>query len=91
MKYKPIYTKEAVKNLKSIDRKTALRVVKKIDYYCKKTHPLTHAKKLKHPAFGEYRFRIGDYRVIFDLDHKGFITILLILTIKHRGKVYENI
>jgi mRNA-degrading endonuclease RelE of RelBE toxin-antitoxin system len=48
-----------------------------------------YAKKLKDPRFGEYRFRVGDYRVFFDVDKRGGIKILLILEVKHRRESYR--
>lgn len=30
-------------------------------------NPLSHAEPLKQSELGSYRFRIGDYRVVFDL------------------------
>lgn len=89
MKYKPVYTKNAFSDLESLNKKDAKRILEKIAYFCGQSNPLKHAKKLKYPKFGTYRFRIGDYRAIFDVDSKGQVQILLILTIKHRKDVYK--
>lgn len=48
-------------------------------------NPLKHAQKLINPKIGEYRFRIGDYRVIFDIDFENIV----ILRIGHRKKLYK--
>lgn len=66
-----------------------LRILKKIAFFASQKNPSRFAKKLKDFALGEYRFRIGDYRVLFDVDHKGNIFILMILRIKHRKDIYE--
>ncbi len=29
--------------------------------------PLQYAIKLTEPAIGQYRFRVGDYRIVFDI------------------------
>jgi len=42
---------------------------------------------LINPEFGTYRFRIGDYRVIFDIEDDQII----VLRIGHRREVYRNI
>jgi mRNA-degrading endonuclease RelE of RelBE toxin-antitoxin system len=34
---------------------------------------LKFAEKLSNPILGEYRFRIGDYRVIFDIEGNEII------------------
>jgi len=91
MKYKTIYTKKALRELKKLPLKQARAVVKKISYYTHQKQPSHFAKKLKHPAFGEYRFRIGDFRVIFEVDKKGKIHILYILIIKHLRNIYRNL
>jgi len=89
MNYRPVYTKKAFSDLASFSKKDAKRILDKINYYCSQKSPLLHAKKLQDPKFGTYRFRIGDYRAIFDIDKNGNITILLILTIKHRKDIYK--
>lgn len=88
MKYKLFYTLKAKKDLAGIDPKIAKKILDKIDFYIETAEPIKHAKKLKDFKFGTYRFKIGDYRAIFDVDHKGNISILIILRIKHRREVY---
>ena len=85
------YTKNALKDLKKLEKKTAQRIIEKLDFFMKQKKPLSAAKKLKDPKYGEYRFRIGDYRVIFDVDEKGKLHILMILAVKHRKEVYKNL
>lgn len=91
MNYQPLYTKKAFSDLASIDKNDAKRILDKISYFCKQQNPLKYAKKLKDPKFGTYRFRIGNYRAIFDIDNDGNVQILLILTIKHRKDIYRII
>jgi mRNA interferase RelE/StbE len=47
--------------------------------------PLAHAVKLTDVSIGQYRFRIGDYRIIFDLEGG----VLLVLAVGHRKEVYR--
>ncbi len=91
MRYEPLYTPSARKDLERIPPKTVQRITSKVLYYCNQLNPLQYAKKLNHPLFGEYRFRIGDWRVIFDVDKKGSFVILLVLTVKHRKDVYRGL
>ena len=90
MNYKVVYTKKSLGQLKKLDRKVAGNIVRKVSFYAR-NNSKNYAKKLKHPAFGEYRFRVGDWRVIFDLDKSGKINILFILAIKHRKGVYKDL
>lgn len=71
-----------------MDRQISKRILKKMDFFLKQEDPIKFAKKLKDFSLGEYRFRIGDYRVLFDVDDNGSVQILMILSIKHRREVY---
>ena len=87
--YQVIYTEHARQDLKRFELKTARRIIKKIYFFSQQKTPLTFAKKLTEPSLGQYRFRIGDYRAIFDIDKKGNLQILIILKIKHRKDIYN--
>ena len=87
--YQVVYTAHARKDLLNLERKTVQRIIKKILYFSQQNAPLEYAKYLTHFDLGRYRFRIGDYRAIFDVDQKGKIYILMILRIKHRKDVYN--
>lgn len=88
--YRVIYTKKADKDLDNLDFQIAKRITRKIYEYSLTPNPLSFSKPLKSSYLGHYRFRIGDYRAIFDIDRDGNIKILLILKIAHRKNVYEN-
>ena len=86
--HKIIYAKDAVEDLRNLEKQTARRIVKKILFFSEQKDPLSFAKRLTNAALGSYRFRIGDYRVLFDVDTNGKIFVLMILRIKHRKDVY---
>ncbi len=86
--YKVIYSREAEKDIDKLDFGLRLRIIKKIDFYVQGKNPLIFAKRLVNNRIGSYRFRVGDYRVIFDIESTGVIKILLILRIKHRKDIY---
>ncbi|MBU2524525.1 type II toxin-antitoxin system RelE/ParE family toxin [Patescibacteria group bacterium] len=90
MKFKIKLAQSALKDLKKLTSKVSERILKKLDFFESKPNPLKHAKKLKNSDYGTYRFRIGEYRVIFDIDNKGNIKILMILRIKHRKDIYKS-
>ncbi len=83
------YTNKALKDLRLLERATAQRIVEKIRSYVEDAHPLRHAKKLNPPFDDLYRFRVGAYRVIFELNSRGTLTVLLVLKIGHRKNMYE--
>jgi len=81
--YEIVLTIRAVKDLENLDKKTKKRI---IDYLKENNiNPLAHAIKLTNPKLGSYRFKIGDYRVVFDIDNKT----LVILRIGHRKSIYR--
>ena len=71
------------KFLDKLPQDVALRIIKKLKQL--KENPFRY---LEHYEGEGYKFRIGDYRVIFDVDNKANITILIILRVKHRKEVY---
>jgi mRNA interferase RelE/StbE len=85
------YTAKSKTFLKQLPSNTSSRIIDKIEFYNSTGNPLKYAKKLKKPKLGTYRFRIGSYRAIFDVDDKGNIKILMILLISHRKDIYKNI
>lgn len=82
------YTQNAVRDLRHLDQQVSKRILKKIDFFSKQEDPLKFAKKLKDSSLGEYRFRIGDYRVLFDVDDQENLKILMVLSVKHRREAY---
>lgn len=89
MTYSLFYTKKAQNDLANFDSHITKRILDKINFLVAQPNPILFAKKLSNSSIGQFRFRVGDYRVVFDLDNKGDIVILVILTIKHRREVYR--
>jgi len=84
--YKISYTKEAEKSLLRMPRNTAKLIREKLeviaaDPYAE--HP--NAKKLQGRE--GYRFRIGDWRVIYMIQNERLI--IIVLKIASRGEVYK--
>jgi len=83
------YTESSIKQLKKLDRQTALRV---LDYMDERVavvaDPRTLGKSLKGPKMGEYwRYRVGDIRIICSI-LDGQMTVLVI-EIGNRREVYR--
>ncbi len=88
MSIRLVYDRHAIEDLKLLPLKTADRITAKIKWYTTQNSPLCFAKKLKQPFDGLYRFRIGEYRAIFEVTHGQKIRVLVVLRIKHRKDVY---
>lgn len=61
------------------------RILKKLKFYALQENPLNFAKRLTNRRLGEYRFRVGNYRILFDFSENGNIKIL---KIGHRSEIY---
>jgi len=75
----------ALRDLKKLPKPIQKRIIRKLDFYTNSFHPLEFAESLKDTSLGQYRFRVGDYRIIFDVV-KGK---LIILTLGHRRDIYK--
>jgi mRNA interferase RelE/StbE len=82
------YTPQALRQMNDLPKRVAERIFDKMDWYIKQPDPLSYGKKLHDSAIGSYRFRIGDYRVIADLQGDQ-LSVLVVLTVKHRKDVYN--
>lgn len=83
------YTYSSRKDLQKLEKKESKKIVIAIKKYTEDKNPLVKSKKLSGLFDGMYRYRIGNYRVIFEYDEKGQIIVLTILRIKHRKDVYK--
>ena len=84
MKYTLIYTQRAERDIAGLDSKAKERIGKTLLRY--KEDPFKYAEKLSDPILGTYRFRIGDYRVIFDLEGNEIV----VLRVGHRREIYRR-
>ncbi|MCK4808185.1 MAG: type II toxin-antitoxin system RelE/ParE family toxin [Candidatus Aenigmarchaeota archaeon] len=79
------YSRQAVKFLKNLDKKLILRILDKIDKL--KEIPIEHdSKSVKGYDEKLFRVRIGDYRVLYDVDYDN--NMVGIVKIDKRDKVY---
>ena len=69
MKYAVGFKPISVKELRKLPTNIQKRIGKKLKYYIDQTDPLDYAIPLEgNGKVGDYRFRTGDYRVIFDFN-----------------------
>lgn len=91
MQYRITITDRARKDILGLPRPIAERIVKKLRFFVSSQDPLHYAKLLTNTEVAQYRFRVGDHRILFDTDARGNIIILVILTIQHRKDVYRGL
>ena len=82
------YSETARKQLQKLDRPVARRIIDFMDErVAKRTDPRDLGKALSGPLGKLWHYRMGDYRLICDINDKS-VTVLVI-RIGHRREVYR--
>jgi mRNA interferase RelE/StbE len=88
MIYKVIYSKTALKQFKEMDNHNKLYILSWIDKNLEGTdNPYEKGKSLKGQFEGSIRYRLGDYRIITDIQDDKLI--ILVVNIEHQSKEYK--
>lgn len=83
--FKIIWDEKAVNDLKKIDKSLAKKIILKVDNFLVKD-PSKLGKPLTAEYKGLYRYRYGNYRIIYQLiEHK---LIIIVVGIGHRSSIY---
>ena len=89
MKYSVVFSKDALKELKKLDKYTASLIVgwvrKNLDG-CE--NPRAHGKGLTANYSGKWRYRVGDYRLLSEIQDDK--VVILVLRVAHRSEVYKE-
>ena len=85
MEYRLVYTRRAAKDIRKLEEKIKKRIGEALQRYS--ADPFKHAEKITDHRLGSYRFRIEDYRVIFDFEG----TDIVVLRVGHRKEIYRII
>lgn len=88
MKFDVEYSKQAVKQLKKMNQYTKTMILNWISKnFVDTQNPFQHVKALKGNLENQWRYRVGDYRILCDIQDEKLI--ILVLTIGHRREVYK--
>ena len=88
--YSITYSDRAVKALQKMDRYTAAMIYGWIDKNLNGCdNPRIHGKLLGHELKGYWRYRIGDYRLIADIQEE--LVIIEIISVGHRRDIYLTV
>ena len=89
MKYQVEYTEQTIKELKKLDGFTKRMIkawIEKNLVNCE--NPRLHGKALSANRVGQWRYRIGDYRILADIQDEKIV--ILVFAVEHRSKIYEK-
>ena len=82
-------TRRFDREFKKLDRYTQKMIAAWIDKNLEGcTDPRVHGKGLTANRSGQWRYRIGDYRLICSIEDNRLV--ILALTVGHRSEVYDN-
>lgn len=88
MKYQIRFTEKAKKQLKKLDKYVAALILGWLEKNIQNCeNPRIHGKGLVENKSGQWRYRIGNYRVICEIEDNE--VIVLVLEIGHRKEIYE--
>lgn len=82
MTYEIIFSDKALRQLKKLEKNVQERIIAVLERI--RVRPETYVTKLVGDP--GYKLRVGDYRVIMDIDNK--ILRILILKVGHRKNIY---
>ena len=85
MMYEIIFSDNAVKELKKLDSTTKQRIINALERI--RIRPEQYVQRLV--AVQGYKLRIGDYRVLLDIQNKQML--FFVIKIAHRKNVYERL
>ena len=81
------YEEKAAQELAKLDRQTAKRIKKYLDTrIATDEDPRRFGEPLAENLSGLWKYRIGDYRVIADIQDE--LVLVLVVRIGHRRKIY---
>ena len=88
MKYKVEISSVARKQLKKLDRRIVAIIVSWIEKNLNNCeNPRLYGKALRGNLKGLWRYRIGDYRIIAEIEDEKLV--ILIIEIGHRKSIYN--
>ncbi|MFA6378975.1 MAG: type II toxin-antitoxin system RelE/ParE family toxin [Candidatus Omnitrophota bacterium] len=85
--YKVVYLDQVEQDLRVLDKGIIRKILSKIEKYLAQD-PKKLGKALKGDFDGYWRYRWGDYRVIYRIAEKD--VLILVLRIAHRKDVYQS-
>lgn len=86
MTYSVQWDERALEDLASLGKVEAVRIIKKVESHLARD-PESLGKQLRAKLSGLYRYRIGDYRVIYLLKKRELI--VAVLRVGHRRDIYD--
>ncbi|MGH9509056.1 MAG: type II toxin-antitoxin system RelE family toxin [Terriglobales bacterium] len=85
MPYRVVFSETAIRALDKIHPQHRARIITRAESLADEPFP-PGVKKLRGPE-GWYRIRVGDYRVVYDVQHQRLV--VLVVRVAHRRDAYR--
>lgn len=80
--------KDVQRAMKKLDRQVAKRITSKLREISRLEDPRSMGKALVGNLAGLWRYRVGDYRIVCDIEDD--VLLVLVVDIAHRKEVYKR-
>ncbi|MBQ3646234.1 MAG: type II toxin-antitoxin system RelE/ParE family toxin [Synergistaceae bacterium] len=87
MQWQINFEEGARRSLEKLDKPIRQQIENYLDRLLTLENPRLRGKGLTASRSGQWRYRVGDYRIICEI--KDNILVVLVLEIGHRSKIYE--
>ncbi len=80
-----VFSYRSFQKLQKLDKIVQARIIQKLKFYSTHKDPSRFAKRLTKRKLGQFSFRIGDYRLIFDLKQET----ISVVDVGRRDEIYK--
>lgn len=81
-------SEKAFRALRKMDKQTARRIRNELSEIAKLEDPRSRGKALTGNLAGVWRYRVGDYRILCDINDGRIV--ILVVDVAHRREVYKR-
>lgn len=81
-------SEKAFRALRKTDKQTARRIRNELSEIAKLEDPRSRGKALTGNLAGVWRYRVGDYRILCDINDGRLV--ILVVDVAHRREVYKR-
>lgn len=82
------FTKTADKAMRKLDKQVAARIFEELDEVAALDDPRSRGKALTGNLSGLWRYRVGDYRIVCDIEDG--VLVILVVDVAHRSRIYKR-
>lgn len=79
--------KDVQKSMRKLDKQVARRITSKLREIAQMDDPRSTGKALTGGMAGLWRYRVGDYRIVCDIEDG--VMVVLVVDVSHRSEVYR--